>query len=217
MKIFEKLKKHSADPKTQKEFQEFLAYAEDIISSDAANAYSLIKLLAVKYQTGRQLAVMSGSEPGFFTLPGEYIPADEWIHGCGDSTFIRPFSLADDAVITNIWSDVRLADCMENIGSDVGNPFHMDPRNHRSEVIIPIGLMHVYNGNHSANAGIAKREGSLTPTEVIDWRPIYKEGDIYFDGTSFYSKKGLNLDTFNAVPIEIGYMFEVGRILYSKM
>ena len=173
----------------KEEFKRFQSYVTYVAKEDPAHVNLIIKTLAEKYSSSRQLALMMDCEKNPVILPGNEEKCSSWVKknpekaGC-----VRPYKLGSEPVITNVWNRLRLVSNIQGIGEDVGNPFIQQEINHYSNLIYPIGLLYVYNGNHSANAAILKDEGEITPTGVIDWRILYEEDDLFFDGICFQSK-----------------------------
>ena len=113
-------------------------------------------------------------------------------------------ALKEDPIILRAWNYERLIRCLGFIGEDiiteklmfddedgiikyykkeVPNYYVHDKLNHYANIIEPIGITILYNGNHSTLTGILKGEGILYPREVVDISQLYD--NIYFDGNYY--------------------------------
>ncbi|WP_317956129.1 DUF6710 family protein [Staphylococcus sp. NWU MKU2] len=132
-------------------------------------------------------------------------------------------SNARDPIITHIWNANRLSDAIRNIGEgmvdksflEIGmrkeNKFNYDNLNHKGEYIYPLGIINIYNGNHSISAGLNKSEGYIVIDEVIDISYLY---DIYeFDGKYLINKQ---TNEKEEIYFEFGAIFEIGRLILDK-
>lgn len=132
-------------------------------------------------------------------------------------------SNARDPIITHIWNADRLSDAIRNIGEgmvdksflEIGmrkeNKFKYDNLNHKGEYIYPLGIINIYNGNHSISAGLNKSEGHIVIDEVVDISYLY---DIYeFDGKYLINKQ---TNEKEEIYFEFGAIFEIGRLILDK-
>lgn len=116
-------------------------------------------------------------------------------------------------IITNIWCKKRQIESL----SHIGEAWIEDTANHFMKLILPIGVLVIYNGNHSANSGIIKSVGYIdissekSNIEVYDISDMYEE--VYFDGENLIDIK--NNKAISKVQFEYGCIFEIGRILHK--
>lgn len=116
-------------------------------------------------------------------------------------------------IVTTMWDENRQIKALAQIGDD--NKWREDPINHFYELFLPIGLIVVYNGNHSTNSGIIKSTGLLeikphkSNSSVYDISHLYNR--IYFNGDS-YIETSTNRKIYHT-KFEYGCMFEIGRII----
>lgn len=136
-----------------------------------------------------------------------------------DITYKRKIDISNTPVISMVWKD-SLGECIFDIGQCNGNLFSIDRvgSNIKGIMIDPIGLVFVYNGNHSVNAAIVHNEGNVLVEEYVDITPMI---DKYrFNGTRFVSIKDNTpivnnwlLDKSMPFTYSMGVMFELGRII----
>ncbi len=117
-------------------------------------------------------------------------------------------------IITEIWNKDRLVNNLSYIGNSK-NIWEEQPNNHFFKLYLPIGLIYVYNGNHSINCGIIKSIGELEfcphklNTAIYDISHLYDI--LYFDG--IYYRYLSNNEILSTTTFECGCLFEIGRIV----
>ncbi|WP_215392832.1 DUF6710 family protein [Staphylococcus aureus] len=129
-------------------------------------------------------------------------------------------SIQRDPIVTHLWNADRLADALRNIGSGViinsffkggiqrENKFEYDKLNHKGKYMYPLGVINVYNGNHSISAGLNKSEGNIIIDDLVDVSYLY---DIYeFNGRYLINKETKEKEK---IYFEFGALFEIGRLL----
>lgn len=131
--------------------------------------------------------------------------------------------IVSDPVITNIWNRERQFDNFYNkIGKINENPFDGYKNNHKTNIwaykYLPIGLVFVYNGNHSVNSAIIHNEGSFLCENCIDVSPLFHE--YSFDGIDYlYNNKKITNEYLHSgsKPFndKFGYLFELGKLLHK--
>lgn len=192
-----------------------------IYKEDPRQVKWIIKMYTDTIQNHRRLALMQSEnhtdQPQDINIDLDLycsLSWDKWIARNPERKHLqKAYNLTTEPFFSNIWEKDRFCNTLLKIGSDVNNPFRQDS-NHISYYIHPIGAIFVRNGNHSVNAGMMKMEGSITPSEVLDWTIEYERNDIFFDGSKFKSR---SLDDIKInSPKELGILFEIGRFLYEK-
>jgi len=126
-------------------------------------------------------------------------------------------SLSRDPVITFPRERIRLVKCFRDIGEPI-QKWTEDELNHEAALYLPMGLTHIYRGNHSSYTGILKGEGSIhihpcSSHSVHDISPLYDL--IQFDGENFV-KAGTNIVVGKPYSFEHGCIFELGRLIAEK-
>ena len=117
-------------------------------------------------------------------------------------------------IVTTIWNENSQIRTLAQVGNN-DNEWKEKPINHYYKLFLPVGLIVVYNGNHSINSGIIKASGFLEiyPNKpnlsVYDISPLYHK--IYFNG-DIYIEKSTNRKICET-EFEYGCMFEIGRIM----
>lgn len=129
-------------------------------------------------------------------------------------TILNPLtiSLTQEAVWSFSWEPARFTGCLAHIGSNVNKPFVFQPNNHFSQLLLPLGLTIVNNGNHSTACGIIKGEGFIEVKEIAD--NTQNCDDFYFDGT--YICRVSDKSKVHAVAkFECGVLFELSRLIHA--
>lgn len=122
--------------------------------------------------------------------------------------------LGEDAILTFPWNISRLEDALMDIGTD-NNRWVEQRSNHEATLYTPIGVTVINNGNHSVASGIFKSVGELTVyqgerMQIVDLSEYYDE--IVFNGLEFVHSE-TNEVIYTPKVVELGYLFEVGRII----
>jgi len=113
-------------------------------------------------------------------------------------------------IIPAAWNKDRFVSNVTKIGRDCNNPFSYDFINHMSYLFFPIGIVILYNGNHSVLTGILKNEGKIKTNNAFDLRNKYNQ--IRFDGT-YYREIETDEILHKVKNFELGAIFEIGRVL----
>jgi hypothetical protein len=128
--------------------------------------------------------------------------------------------LGHDPAISLVYNRDSFAGAMSDIGSDAGEPWKEDPKNHHAVLFLEMGLTVFTHGVHSAHCGIAKAEGEITvgalkcnERRICDISPLYKV--LRFDGENWCREKN-GTPVTPAVCFEFGAIFEIGRLLMEK-
>lgn len=138
---------------------------------------------------------------------------------------VTPYNLQihETPIITCVWNIDRLQDSMLTIGAFCWKPYdaEINRYNVRAFLVKPLGLVIVYQGNHSVNAAIIHNEGEISISEEVDITPVLEKYD--FDGVKFVdktSKKKVNIggliDGCKPIMEEMGMLFELAKILGPK-
>lgn len=196
-----------------------LSIAQDIIEkSDASKdfnhpIYRYINAIGSVVLNNLMMQLFTGQE----VSNASYL-LDDLLFSCDncltlDENSTLSIDLKDNLVIPVAWNKDRFIDNLISIGSDCGKPFKFHSINHMGTVFLPIGVTIVYNGNHSILTGILKREGSISPRQVINLAFLYDR--IKFDGMSYRDIKNNSLIQ-KVNYFELGAIFEIGRLLVQN-
>lgn len=192
-----------------------------------SSIFTLVKMLSDKIVSDSvfyMIGVKDGDPDelsGFFHL----IEENKHLHGelyheiyqierqlCQD--YNLEIQLGKDPVVTFPWARNRLEQCLKEIGTPM-KPWAEDTLNHFATLYLPMGLTHIYNGNHSSYTGMVKGEGSIhihpaSSHTVCDVSPLYRL--IQFDGVNFV-KAGTNIPVGIPLSFAHGCIFELGRMI----
>lgn len=117
-------------------------------------------------------------------------------------------------IVTTIWNENSQIRTPAEVGNK-DNEWKENPISHFYKLFLPVGLIVVFNGNHSINSGIIKATGFLeiSPSKpnlsVYDISPLYHK--IYFNGDSYIEKSTDR--KICKTKFEYGCIFEIGRIM----
>ena len=109
---------------------------------------------------------------------------------------------------------------MHSIGVCNGRPFNggANAWNIRACLVEPLGLVIVFNGNHSVNSAIIHNEGEINVDTKVDISPILER--YKFDGKNYidiYKKEKVNFSFLknDSEPFTyiLGLFFEMARVL----
>lgn len=128
----------------------------------------------------------------------------------------RPLNirLGKDPLLCFPWDTDRLKKSMDRIGGK-DNPWHEQHDNHRAQLLLPMGVTSIYNGNHSSFSGYCKQEGELLIAagsyhSVLNFEPLYQY--LEFDGINYIYTPTCEV-VGCAKCFEFGCLFELGRVL----
>lgn len=130
--------------------------------------------------------------------------------------YIDNLKLNKIPTICTLWHHLRLPRNFQSIGELVGNPFDSTPNN-KATLYYPLNLLIVHNGNHSANVALYENNTSIKKTDVSDVSHWFN--DIYFDpktNTLNHITCGTPVDTQQLFHENIGYIYEISRLLYQN-
>ncbi len=204
-------------------FARILAFAHELADRNPAALCELVVLLTRKLQAdllaGLLVVPTRNAEPesweslmwgrGVRELTTEGHDFDELAVLLPDDD--RTVKLATDAVLPLPWSKDRLLYSLASIGSGrPEGPWQEDPKNHRIELWLPLGLAWVHGGNHSITAGIALGEGEVRVSQTYDISPIYRY--VRCDG-NFYRRTEDDAELGPVANTELAVIWEIGRLM----
>lgn len=133
------------------------------------------------------------------------------------------FNVTETPIISCIWNYTRMFDNLKRIGKCNKNPFDGEAYsvNINAYLINPLGLVIVYNGNHSVNSAIVHNEGEIIANAAVDISPVLEK--YRFNGKDYVdiiTNKKIN-DNFlknNSEPFiyTLGLFFEMARVLKER-
>lgn len=218
------LEAETDEGRAAEEFENLMGHASFVAEADPTALADLVRLLAREVEARYATLALGfeGDAPVPFWLD-DLSPwfGNEWsLDGRGrtfsdlrrDVTGHKPaLRLGIDPVVPNVWNSGRLERTLTDIGAGRPNgPWLQDPTNHRVDLLLPLGVGIVTNGNHSIAAGIAQCAGYVTPDHVYDISEVYEH--VGCDGRSFYRLA----DGFEVGPVldpRWAAVFEIGRLM----
>lgn len=203
-------------------FEEQMALARDILETNPAALPSLIRLIGRRVQAEELCSVIDhpphkrGPDADFKTL---FFHESTHLSDDGltfyklvkqqDGPYYR-LNLGRDLILPWPWHKQRIVDSLSFIGFGKRCGPWRAARNHRVQIVLPIGVGLVYGGNHSLAAGIVNGEGEVINTHSIDITPLYSY--IRYDGTAF--RRIGNGQIIKECPnSDMGAIFEIGRLM----
>lgn len=132
-------------------------------------------------------------------------------------------NVAETPIISCIWNHTRMFDGLIKIGKCNQNSFDGNEHsgNIKSYLINPLGLVIVYNGNHSVNSAIVHNEGEITANATVDISSMLKK--YKFNGKDYVdiiTNKKVNNRFLknNSEPFTyiLGLFFEMARVLKER-
>lgn len=123
-------------------------------------------------------------------------------------------SLTCDIVLTTPWTRKGFASALSHIGSGKSSgPWRQDS-NHDVTLLLPWRIAFVNGGNHSIAAGILGNEGTVKPSTVLDFSPLFRlvacDGKNYFDIAS--GRPVARMENGR-----MGALFEIGRLMSEHL
>lgn len=187
---------------------EFLAKSDDY--RDNLAILYIIKIYTDYISSSRNIKLLQG-ETIYSIFDNILLTDDAYKIKIDESFYIE---LGKFPIITDIWNKDKQ---IKNLSYIETNTIHWkeDVTNHLMKFILPIGVLLVYNGNHSLNSGVVKSVGYIevspnkTNLEIYDISHMYEK--VCFNGKYFINIK--NNKIISKVQFEYGCIFEIGRIL----
>ncbi len=161
-------------------FDHLMACARGIAATDPAGLHLLVTAILRPLQSEQILSVAEHrlhgahdlvdfeqrlSRKRFFSVfdPNDCHrpPPDDYVLGLGR-----------DIVMTTPWHRTCFEEALSTIGTGRRQGLWRQDPNHRVTLLLPWGFGIVSNGNHSIAAGILAGEGTVTPSEVVDFAPL---------------------------------------------
>lgn len=136
----------------------------------------------------------------------------------GIETIDEIISIKDTPVISMVWQPERIKDCYISICEKCNRSFdiHEAENNVKGILVEPLGIVLVYQGNHSVNSAIIHNEGEIHVKEKVDITSVLQK--YRFDGMGYVSLdsgKYINckdmLDGYRPLTHTMGVLYETVR------
>lgn len=191
-----------------------------------AIALKFQKILSLEIQKEITQRMLQGKFADHITNSGggyEIFPTDLKCHHCNQKFLLSnlpynygPLNINLLPTVTTIWHHRRLIENLQSIGQLLNNPFKSTPNN-RAHFFIPLNLIIINHGNHSANVALYENNSTIEKYRAYDVSQWFK--DIYYDpktNTFNHSLCGKLLFPNPVFHENIGYIYEISRLLYQN-
>ncbi|WP_373757235.1 DUF6710 family protein [Streptococcus ferus] len=191
-----------------------------------AIALKFQKILSLEIQKETTQRMLQGKFADHITNSGgayEIFPTDLECHHCNQKFSLNnipnnngPLNINLLPTVTTLWHHRRLIQNLQSIGQLLNNPFKSTPNN-RADFFIPLNLVVIDHGNHSANAALYESNSTIEKYYTYDVSQWFQ--DIYYDpktNTFNHSICGKPLFPNPLFHENIGYIYEISRLLYQN-